>query len=157
MGVDLAFRTSVLVGVGRRWLASDGPVTARTAQGRPRIGLDVHRRSAHSAVAASRRAGSALPGRARVVKVERPTGRTTFATRARSGGLRCAMGRGAGPGIPESPGSGGGAPAAGGHPRVVGPEALPAGGRTAVVAAGVSAVHRCVLLAVGSPLRRGPG
>ena len=56
----------------------------------------------------------ARPGRARVGKVERPTGPTTFPTRARSGCLRCAMGHGARPGIPESPGSRGGVPAAGG-------------------------------------------
>jgi hypothetical protein len=48
---------------------------------------------------------------------------------ARSGCFRCATGRGARPGIPESPGSSGGAPAAaGGHSPVVGPEALPGGG-----------------------------
>jgi hypothetical protein len=77
---------------------------------------------------ASRRASFAQPGRARLVQVERPTGRTTWTRRARSGCLRCATGRGSGPGIPESPGSRGGAPAAGGIVRVVGPEALPAGG-----------------------------
>jgi hypothetical protein len=47
---------------------------------------------------------------------------------ARSGCLRCATDGGAGPGIPQLPGSRGGAPAAGGAVRVVGPEALPAGG-----------------------------
>jgi hypothetical protein len=77
---------------------------------------------------ASRRAGSARPGRVRPVQVERPAGRTTWTGRTRSGCLRCAMGRRSGPGIPESPGSGGGAPAAEGPIRVVGPEALPAGG-----------------------------
>ncbi len=80
------------------------------------------------AAGASRRASLARPGRARLVQVERPTGRTTWTRRARSGCLRCAMGRGAGPGIPELPGFVGGAPAAGGRVRVVGPEALPAGG-----------------------------
>jgi hypothetical protein len=89
-----------------------------------------HSRLVVEAVPASRRAGSALPGRARVGKVERPTG-TTFPTRARSGCLRCAMGCGAGPGIPESPGSRGGAPAAGGRVLPLGPEALPAGGMLA--------------------------
>jgi hypothetical protein len=64
---------------------------------------------------ASRRAGFARPGRARLVQVERPAGRTTWTSRARPGCLRCAMGRGARPDIPESPGSRGGAPAAGGH------------------------------------------
>ena len=80
---------------------------------------------------ASRRAGSALPGRADLVQVERPTGRTTWTRSARSGGLRCAMGgrwQAGHPGVVE--GSGRVAPAAGGHLRVVGPEALPAGGRS---------------------------
>jgi hypothetical protein len=80
-------------------------------------------------VRASRRASFARPGRARLVQVERPTGRTTWTRRARSGCLWCAMGRRAFAGIPEPPWSRGGAPAAGGHLRVVGPEALPAGGR----------------------------
>ena len=44
-------------------------------------------------------------------------------------GLRCAAGSPrAEAGIPERPGPGRDALAAGGHPRVVGPEALPAGG-----------------------------
>src|SRR3954471_6926301 len=112
MAVELAFRTSALVGVGRRWWAFDGPATAQTAQRRPRNNLQTV--ATRSAGVASRRASFARPGRARVGKVERPTGRTTFPTRARSGCLWWAMGRRVGPGIPESPGSGGGAPAAGG-------------------------------------------
>ena len=78
-------------------------------------------------VRASRRASFARPGRACLVQVERPTGRTTWTRQARSGCLRGAMGYRGGA-IPERPGSGGGAPAAGGPVRVVGPEALPAGG-----------------------------
>jgi len=44
------------------------------------------------------------PGRARLVQVERPTGRTTWTRRARSGGLWCAIGEPpAGlPGVPRS-------------------------------------------------------
>ncbi|MDH6465812.1 hypothetical protein M2302_006014, partial [Micromonospora sp. A200] len=80
--------------------------------------------------AASRRAGSALPDRADLVQVERPTGRTTWTRSARSGGLRCATGPRSRPGHPRvAEGPGRVAPAAGGHLRVVGPEALPAGGR----------------------------
>jgi hypothetical protein len=76
---------------------------------------------------ASRRAGFALPGRARLVQVERPAGRTTWTRRAWSGCLRCAAGSPrAEAGIPERPGPGRDALAAGGHLRVVGPEALPA-------------------------------
>jgi hypothetical protein len=41
---------------------------------------------------ASRRASFARPGRACLVQVERPTGRTTWTSSARSGGLRCVMG-----------------------------------------------------------------
>jgi hypothetical protein len=81
---------------------------------------------------ASRRAGFARSGRARRVQVERPAGRTTWTRRARSGCLRCAAGS-PGAGIPKRPGPGRVALAAGGYSRVVGPEALPAGGR--VVAA----------------------
>jgi hypothetical protein len=128
MVAELLFRTSVLVVVGRRWSSFDGPVTARTAHRRPRVVLISTSRTHPRAVAASHRASFALPGRACLVQVERPTGRTTWTRQARSGCLRCAMGRGAGPGIPESSGSEGGAPAAGGPVRVVGPEALPAGG-----------------------------
>jgi hypothetical protein len=128
MACELAFRTSVLVGVGRHWWAFDGPATAQTAQRRPRN--DLQTVATRSAGVASRRASFARPGRARVGKVERPTGRTTFPTRARSGCLWCAAGRGDRLGIPESPGSVGGAPAAGGPVRVVGPEVLPAGGPT---------------------------
>src|SRR4051812_41100033 len=40
-------------------------------------------------VPASRRASFARPGRARLVQVERPAGRTTWTRRARSGCLRC--------------------------------------------------------------------
>jgi hypothetical protein len=36
MAIELAFRTSVLVDVGRYWWTFDGPETAQTAQGRPR-------------------------------------------------------------------------------------------------------------------------
>jgi hypothetical protein len=126
MAVELVFHTSVLVDVGRYWSAFHGPVTAQTAQRRPRN--DLQTTAARSAGEASRRASFARPGRARVGKVERPTGRTTFPTRARSGCLRCATGRGARLGIPEPPGSRGEAPAAGGPFRVVGLEALPAGG-----------------------------
>ena len=72
---------------------------------------------------ASRRAGFALPGRARLVQVERPAGRTTWTRRAWSGCLRWATGS---PrteaGIPERPGPGLEALAAGGWSRVVGPE-----------------------------------
>jgi hypothetical protein len=32
MGLELAFRTSVLVDIGRCWLSFDGPATAQTAQ-----------------------------------------------------------------------------------------------------------------------------
>src|SRR5205823_715795 len=78
---------------------------------------------------ASRRAGFARPVRAELVQVERPTGRTTWPSSARSGGLRYATGRRArAAGIPERPGPGREALAAGGRLRVVGPEALPAGG-----------------------------
>jgi hypothetical protein len=70
----------------------------------------------------------ALLGRVRLVQVERPAGRTTWTRRARSSCLRCATGSRRGLGHPGAPGSRGGAPAAGGVPRVVGPEALPAGG-----------------------------
>jgi len=76
---------------------------------------------------ASRRASFALPGRACPVQTERPTGRTVWTGQARSGGLRCATGCRRDPGIPEPPGSVGGAPAAGG-PLPLGPEALPARG-----------------------------
>jgi hypothetical protein len=80
-------------------------------------------------VRASRRASPARPGRACLVQVERPTGRTTWTRQARSGCLRCVMGSpGRGVGIPEQPGPGRVALAAGGWIRVVGPEALPAGG-----------------------------
>jgi hypothetical protein len=80
-------------------------------------------------VRASRRAGSARPGRVHLVQVERLTSRTTWTRRTWSGCLRCAAGspRGAA-GIPERPGPRREALAAGGHPRVGGPEALPAGG-----------------------------
>jgi hypothetical protein len=84
-------------------------------------------------VEASRRASFARPGRACLVQVERLTSRTTWTRQARSGCLRCAMGC-RGTGIPERRGSWGGAPAAGGPVRVVGPEALPAGGHPLVVA-----------------------
>lgn len=78
---------------------------------------------------ASRRAGPALPGRADLVQVERPAGRTTWTRSARSGGLRCATGTRSRPRHPRvAEGPGRVAPAAGGYPRVVGPEALPAGG-----------------------------
>src|SRR4051812_39693020 len=106
MALELAFRTSVLVDVGQYWWAFDGPVTAQTAQRRPRNDLHQYSLTLRSAVAASRRTSFARPGRARVGKVERPTGRTTFPTRARSGCLRCAMGGRAWLGIPESPGPG---------------------------------------------------
>jgi hypothetical protein len=63
---------------------------------------------------ASRRAGFALPGGVRPVQVQRPAGRTTWTGRTRSGCLRCAAeGRGLDAGIPESPGSGRAALAAG--------------------------------------------
>jgi hypothetical protein len=77
MAVELALRTSVLVDVGQYWWTVDGLATAQTAQRWPRNDLGLHRAGTHSALMASRRVGSALPGRARVVKVERPTGRTT--------------------------------------------------------------------------------
>jgi len=82
-------------------------------------------------VAASRLAGFARPGRAWVVKVERPAGRTTFATQARSGGLwRQMASRPSTMWPPGGPGPGRVVLAAGGRIRVVGPEALPAGGST---------------------------
>ena len=74
-----------------------------------------------------RPAGPRLPGPGGA-----PHGRTTWTRQARSGGLRCATGIRSRPGFPESPGSGASSPAAGGHPRVVGPEALPAGGVASV-------------------------
>ena len=80
------------------------------------------------AEAASRRASFARPGRDRGVKqLHRLT------PRSRAGGLRCVMGRGpAGhPRVAEGPGRV--APAAGGCLRVVGPEALPAGGTVLLV------------------------
>ena len=60
--------------------------------------------------------------------MERPTGRTTLTRSARSGGLWCAVGalRFGHPGVAGGPGRV--VPAAGGVIRVVGPEALPAGG-----------------------------
>ena len=70
-----------------------------------------------------------LPGRVRPVQVERPTGRTTWTGRTRSGGLRCASGEHA---VARHPRvarvQGRTVLAAGGHSRVVGLEALPAGG-----------------------------
>lgn len=87
---------------------------------------------------ASRRASFARPDRVRLVQVERPTGRTTWTSRTRSGCLRCATGRGRSAGHPRAAGgSGRVAPAAGGHPWVVGPDALPAGG-----ALGTAILHR---------------
>ena len=83
---------------------------------------------------ASRRATSVVPGRAQVVKVERPTGRTTFATWARSGWLWCAAGLRIGGASRSRPGPGQVALAAGGRIRVVGPEALPARGNARVTA-----------------------
>jgi hypothetical protein len=77
----------------------------------------------HAANWASRRAGVARPGRARPVQVERPAGRTTWTGRARSGCLRCAAGsRGRAAGIPQRPGPGRDALAAGGGLRVTEPE-----------------------------------
>src|SRR5215207_2377430 len=111
-------RVLVVVGLGECWRRHFARSSPRFL---PKLG-------SLPAVPASRRASFARPGRVRLVQVERPTGRTTWTRRARSGCLRCAMGRGARPDIPESPGSRGGAPAAGGRVRVVGPEALPAGG-----------------------------
>ena len=83
-----------------------------------------------SLACASRRAGFALPGRVCPVQVERPTGRTTWTRQTRSGRLWCATGsQRAAAGHPRvARVQGRGALAAGGHPRVVGPEALPAGG-----------------------------
>jgi hypothetical protein len=84
-----------------------------------------------SCYSASRHAGFALPGGLRLVQVERPAGRMTRTRRAWSGRLRCAAGRrGLDAGIPERPNPGRAAPAAGGRLPVVGPGALPAGGRT---------------------------
>jgi hypothetical protein len=106
-------------------------VARSTRVGKPRSNLRslpaAVKRHRRPPVRASRRASFARPGRARVGKVERPTGRTTFPTRPWSGGLRCASGR-LSAGIPERPGPGRAALAAGGRLRVVGPEALPAGG-----------------------------
>lgn len=83
-----------------------------------------------SCYSASRRAGAALPGRVRVVQVECPAGRMTRTRRAWSVRLRCvAERRGPDAGIPERPDLGRAAPAAGGRLPVVGPGALPAGGR----------------------------
>jgi hypothetical protein len=50
--------------------------------------------------AAFRRAGFARPGRACLVKVERPTGRTTWTRQARSGCLWCAAGGSGSAGLP---------------------------------------------------------
>jgi hypothetical protein len=114
----------VLVDVGRDWWAFDGPATARR---RPRTDS---RSSSRSAESASRRAGFAQPGRGRQVQAERPAGRTAWTWRARSGRLRCAAEcRWLAAGIPERPSPGRVALAAGGRPRVVRPEALPAGGK----------------------------
>ena len=77
---------------------------------------------------ASRRAGPARPGRARLVQVERPTGRTTWTRRAWSGCLWCAAGQRRGWASRSCAGPGRVALAAGGRSPVVGPEALPAGG-----------------------------
>jgi hypothetical protein len=126
MAFELVTRTSVLVGIGRYWWTFDGPETAQTAHRRPSKDLRCRSRLTESA---SRRAGFAQPGRGRRVQAERPTGRTAWTRRARSGRLRCAAGgRWPPTGIPERPGPGRVALAAGGYPRVVGPEALPAGG-----------------------------
>jgi integrase-like protein len=83
---ELLIRTSVLVGSGRSWSPFGGPVTARTAQRRPTIDLDLHEAGNHLAVAASRRACAALSGGARAVKAQRSAGRTALTARARSGG-----------------------------------------------------------------------
>ena len=97
-----------------------------------RVGFSSARKSVSTAVLASRRAGLPRPGRVRPVQVERPTGRTTWTGRARSGCLWCATGSPASfshlPGAARVPGRV--ALAAGGLIRVVGPEALPAGGKT---------------------------
>ena len=64
-------------------------------------------------------------------RLERPAGRTTWTRWARSGGLWCAIGERSA-GFPERRGPGQVALAAGGRIRVVGPEALPAGGTVRV-------------------------
>ena len=89
---------------------------------------------------ASRRASFARPGRACLVQVERPAGRTTWTRQARSGGLRCAMGH-RDPAIPERPRVQGRSPGRRRPSRVVGPEALPAGGMSAHPAAKRRAEH----------------
>jgi hypothetical protein len=80
-------------------------------------------------VLASRRAGSTRPGRACPVQMERPTGRTTWTGQARSGYLWCAavsQPTARHPGVARVQGRM--VLAAGGLIRVVGLEALPAGG-----------------------------
>jgi hypothetical protein len=117
----LLVRPLVLVGLRELWSVLN---TRSTPHPPPKIARS------HSSVRASRRAGTARPGHARLVQVERPTGRTTWTRRAWSGCLRCAAGSPrAEVGIPERPGPGREALAAGGGVRVGGPEALPAGGR----------------------------
>lgn len=72
-------------------------------------------RSASWTWPSSRRAGFARPGCVRLVQVDAARRSYDLTRRARSGCLRCAMGRRADAGIPEPPRSRGGAPAAGGR------------------------------------------
>jgi hypothetical protein len=121
MAVYLVFFTSGLVDGGRCRSAFDGPVTARTAHRRPSEDRSPNPLlPSGRAGPASRRAGFARPGRVRLVQVERPAGRTTWTRRARSGCVWCAAGRRSAPGIPERPGPGLEALAAGGAVRVPG-------------------------------------
>jgi hypothetical protein len=122
MHVWLYALLTALVGVGpRRSLKARIPRSSpHTAPTRSVVG---HR----CAVAASRRASFARPGRARLVQVERLTSRTTWTRRARSGCLRCAMGC-QGADIPERWGSGRSPGRRRPCPGPLGPEALPARG-----------------------------
>jgi RimJ/RimL family protein N-acetyltransferase len=89
------------------------------------LGLCERSASQVRAKAASRRASFARPGRGRGVKQFH-----RLTPRDRAGCLRCATGRSQTAGHPRvAEGPGRVAPAAGGQLRVVGPEALPAGGR----------------------------
>jgi hypothetical protein len=121
MHVWLSVLLTALVGVGTRQ-----SLEAKIPRSSPHTAPAFEKVGQPPPVPASRRASFARPGRVRLVQVERPTGRTTWTRRARSGCLRCAMGcrvrtsqSDGGPGAEH--------PAAGGPARVVGAEALPAG------------------------------
>jgi hypothetical protein len=106
----------------------------------------------------SRRAGLPRPGRVRPVEVERPAGRPTWTGRTRSGCLRCAAGTRAGPAaIPERPGPGLEALAAGGPARGPRSEAALAAGGAAGVRCGEHRGDRRAAVACRTVRRPGAG